>query len=118
MKLLLLILTSLCRATAANDDVHVVISGSASHALGVVACAASVFATTKAPERVVVHVVVAESEADVFAEALACALGSKRWRVLPFDERGPLAQRIGRLVSVRNAREHRCVSHGDRRGKI
>ena len=92
--------------TYAPRDVHVVVTGSASHALGVVACVRSVFVAGAAHGRVVAHVVIPAADAGVFRTALACALGAgDRWRVVAFDEASGLGARIARNVRVRHAKK-------------
>lgn len=104
-------LLALLLLAARAEDVHVVVTGSSSHALGVVACVSSVFAQAADPGRVVAHVVVAAADAAVFDAALACAVGGeRRWRVVPFDETSPLGARVASRISVRHAKKQYLAS--------
>ena len=104
-------LVALLLLAARAEDVHVVVTGSSSHALGVVACVSSVFAQAADPGRVVAHVVVAAADAAVFDAALACAVGGeRRWRVVPFDETSPLGARVASKISVRHAKKQYLAS--------
>ena len=79
------ILVLLAAAAAASDDkTHVVVAGSGSHALGVVACVRSVF--EGALNQVKVHVIVQRKDVRDFSAALRCALPHADWRVVPWED--------------------------------
>ena len=92
----------LLAAAAAAEQTHVVVAGSGSHALGVVACARSIFLRAAGPVRV--HVVVHAQDTNDFKEALQCALPSQDWRVVEWEGSG-VSQRVSRLVSVRHGKK-------------
>ena len=85
-------------AAASAEQTHVVVAGSGSHALGVVACVRSVF--EGALNAVQVHVIVQKKDVSDFSAALRCALPQKDWRVVPWED-----QRVARLVSVRHGKK-------------
>ena len=85
-------------AAASAEQTHVVVAGSGSHALGVVACVRSVF--EGALNQVKVHVIVQRKDVRDFDAALRCALPQKDWRVVPWED-----QRVARLVSVRHGKK-------------
>ena len=85
-------------AAAAEDKTHVVVAGSGSHALGVVACVRSVF--EGALNQVKVHVIVQQKDVSDFSAALRCALPQEDWRVVPWED-----DRVARLVSVRHGKK-------------
>ena len=91
------ILVLLAAAAAAAEQTHVVVAGSGSHALGVVACVRSVF--EGALNQVKVHVIVQRKDVRDFG-ALRCALPHKDWRVVPWED-----ERVARLVSVRHGKK-------------
>ena len=85
-------------AAASAEQTHVVVAGSGSHALGVVACVRSVF--EGALNQVKVHVIVQRKDVRDFEAALRCALPQKDWRVVPWED-----DRVARLVSVRHGKK-------------
>ena len=84
-------------AAASAEQTHVVVAGSGSHALGVVACVRSVF--EGALNQVKVHVIV-QKRTLVTSGRIARALPQNDWRVVPWED-----DRVARLVSVRHGKK-------------
>lgn len=76
-------------ATAADSDVHVVITGDRVQSLGVIASARSVFQSTRRPDRLFLHLVVDPPIHNDIQQSLRCAMslddGPRRFRVYSFE---------------------------------
>ncbi|KAJ1463265.1 nucleotide-diphospho-sugar transferase [Pelagophyceae sp. CCMP2097] len=96
-----------------TDLVHVAVAADSAHAIGILACAASIFSTAAAPDRIRLYIVVDDENDGGLRAALECALGSVRYAQTHFK-----VFQVARYMHNITIRAPRGRSHGNLRSPL